>query len=80
MTTTFTLIKPEDLIVEFDGGSVLIRLRATNEFIRSMTREEAAALRRTQQTSDGTRRSKFRHKLRLLIPNDETHSKLFQLG
>jgi hypothetical protein len=44
MTTTFTLIKPEDLIVEFDGGSVLIRLRATNEFIRSMTREEAAAL------------------------------------
>jgi hypothetical protein len=47
MTTTFTLMKPQDLIVEFDGDSVLIRLRATNEIIRRMTREEAAALTRS---------------------------------
>ena len=38
MTTTFTLIKPEDIIVEVDGNFVLIRLRATNEIIRRMTR------------------------------------------
>ena len=47
MTTTFTLIKPQDLIVEFDGDSVLIRSRATNDIIRRMTREEAAALPRS---------------------------------